>query len=159
VTLEGVREFIVPLQLLDQVLEALQEAGRHGYEAFILLGGHLVGEKRFEFLSVYLPEQKTSRGAEGLLIVVDGDALFRANRAFYRRGQILGAQIHSHPASAYHSSTDDTYPLVTLLGGLSGVVPDFGEGGRARLDYWAWYRLVGVGQWAPIGDETRITFR
>lgn len=157
-TLEAVREFVVPLKLVDQTLEPLQEAGHHGYEAFVLWGGHLDGSE-FEFVAVYCPEQTTSRGEEGLLVMVDGEALFRVNRAFYERGLILGGQVHSHPTDAYHSSTDDTYPLMTLAGGLSAVVPDFGDGGRERLSEWAWYRLVGAGEWAPVGDETRITFR
>lgn len=158
-TLEGVREFLIPLELVDQTLEPLQEAGSHGYEAFVLWGGHLVGDASFEFVYAYFPEQTTSRGEEGLLVVVDGEALFRVNRAFYERSLILSGQVHSHPADAYHSATDDAYPLMTLTGGLSGVVPDFGDGGRERLSEWAWYRLVAAGKWALAGDETRITFR
>lgn len=158
-TLAAVVEFVVPLELVDETLEPLQEAGRHGYEAFVLWGGRVADERRFEFVSAYFPEQTTRRGEEGLLVYVDGEALFRVNRAFYERGLILAGQVHSHPTSAYHSDTDDVYPLMTLIGGLSGVVPDFGEGGRDRLEEWAWYRLVGRGEWAPIGDETGITFR
>jgi hypothetical protein len=159
VTLDDVRHFIVPLDLVDQTLEPLQRAGRTGYEAFVLWGGRFVGDDQFEFVSAYFPEQTTSRGAEGLLVYVDGEALFRVNRAFYEGGLVLGGQVHSHPTDAYHSETDDTYPLVTLVGALSGVVPDFGDGGRERLGEWAWYRLVRTGEWAPVGAETRIVFR
>lgn len=159
-TLAGVAEFIVLPELVDQTLEPLQKAGRHGYEAFVLWGGRFGDDsRRFEFVSAYFPEQTTSRGEEGLLVYVDGEALFRVNRAFYEQGLILGGQIHSHPTDAYHSDTDDAYPLMTLIGGLSGVVPDFGDGGRDRLDEWAWYRLVGPREWAPLGDGTRIIFR
>lgn len=157
-TLAGVEEFIVPLELVDQTLDPLLRAGQQGYEAFVLWGGQ-VDDRRFEFTSAYFPEQTTSRGEEGLLVYVEGEALFRVNRAFYEQGLILGGQVHSHPTAAYHSDTDDTYPLMTLIGGLSGVVPDFGDGGRDRLDEWAWYRLVGTHKWAPVGDETKITFR
>jgi hypothetical protein len=159
VTLAEVEEFVVPLELIDQTLEPLQKAGREGYEAFVLWGGRLDGPKRFEFVSAYFPEQTTSRGEEGLLVVVEGEALFRVNRAFYSEGLTLAGQVHSHPTDAYHSDTDDAYPLMTLTGGLSGVVPDFGDGGRDRVDEWAWYRLIGHNEWAPAGDETRITFR
>lgn len=159
-TLEDVDEFVIPLKLVDQTLEPLQKAGRKGYEAFVLWGGRLdKGGERFEFVSAYFPEQTMSRGEEGHLIVVEGEALFRVNRAFYEHGLTLAGQVHSHPADAYHSDTDDAYPLMTLIGGLSGVVPDFGAGARERLEDWAWYRLVGPGEWAPVGDETRITFR
>ena len=158
-TLADVDEFIVPLELVDQTLQPLQRAGRKGYEAFVLWGGRLDGPNRFEFITAYFPEQTTSRGEEGLLVLVEGEALFRVNRAFYAEGLTLAGQIHSHPRDAYHSSTDDAYPLMTLTGGLSGVVPDFGDGGHERLDEWAWYRLLGAGEWAPANAETRITFR
>jgi hypothetical protein len=159
VTLADVREFIVPLELVDQTLEPLQEAGLKGYEAFVLWGGLLFEDVRFEFVSAYVPAQTTSRGEEGLMVYVDGEALFRVNRAFYESGLVLGGQVHSHPTDAYHSATDDAYPLVTLVGALSAVVPDFGDGGRRRLDEWAWYRLVSVGEWAPVSNETEIVFR
>jgi hypothetical protein len=160
VTLAEVEEFVVPLELVDQTLQPLQEAGQKGYEAFVLWGGRFVGDgRRFEFVSAYFPEQTTSRSEDGLLITVEGEALFRVNRAFYQHGLTLAGQIHSHPTDAYHSDTDDTYPLVTLIGGLSGVVPDFGNGGRARLHQWAWYRLVGRGEWVGVSAGTRITFR
>jgi hypothetical protein len=94
----------------------------------------------------------------GLLVVVDGEALFRVNRAFHVRGLILAVQVHSHPTDAYHSKTDDAYPMVTLVGGLSGVVPDFGDGGIDRLDDWAWYRLTGSGEWKPLDSGTSIHF-
>ena len=158
-TLAAVTEFVVPLELVDQTLEPLQDAGSRGYEAFVLWGGRLDGSTRFEFVSAYFPEQTMSRGEEGLLVVVEGEALFRVNRAFYSDGLTLAGQVHSHPTNAYHSDTDDAYPLMTLVGGLSAVVPDFGDGGRDRLDDWAWYRLIGEGQWALAGDETRFTFR
>jgi len=158
VTLKNVQEFAIPLELVDQTLEPLQEAGSRGYEAFVLWGGRRVGETRFEFVSAYFPTQTTTRGEEGLLVLVGGEALFRVNQAFYKRGLILGGQVHSHPTEAYHSQTDDAYPLMTLIGGLSGVVPNFGEGGRERLQEWAWYRLVGARDWAATGDETKLDF-
>ena len=155
--LEQVREFTIPLELVDQTLLPLQEAGKAGYEAFVLWGGRFLGEDAFEFVSLYVPEQTTMRGPEGLLVYVDGEALFRVNRDFYERGLVLGGQVHSHPTDAYHSDTDDMYPLVTLVGGLSAVVPDFGDGGRGRFKDWAWYRLTGPARWTSLGDATRVT--
>lgn len=107
-TLELVSEFVIPLELVDQTLEPLQEAGRHGYEAFVLWGGRLDDQGRFEFVSAYFPERTTGRGEDGLLVLIDGKALFRVNRAFFEKGLILGGQVHSHPTDAYHSTTADT---------------------------------------------------
>lgn len=157
--LADITEFVVPIKLIDQTLTPLQEAGREGYEAFVLWGGRRLEDRQFEFVSAYFPAQTTSQRSDGLLVVVDGEALFRVNRAFYEQGLTLAGQVHSHPTDAYHSDTDDAYPLMTLVGGISAVVPDFGKGGRTRLGDWAWYRLVGHGQWDPIGVETKVTLR
>jgi hypothetical protein len=37
------------------------------------------------------------------------------------------AQIHTHPGHAYHSETDDRYPMVGTVGFVSIVVPWFAE--------------------------------
>lgn len=44
------------------------------------------------------------------------------------------ARIHSHPALAFHSPTDDDNPAITYPGALSIVVPFFGLGLRHGLD-------------------------
>lgn len=58
------------------------------------------------------------------------------------------AQIHSHPSEAFHSATDDRWPIVSQPGFLSIVVPDFGIG-EANFDR-AW-----VGRLRPDGEWER----
>jgi hypothetical protein len=70
----------------------------------------------------------------------------------------LGGQIHSHPTSAYHSDTDDHFPLVTLVGALSIVIPDFALHAPDDKDDWALYRLRGYGEWAPVDENTNVIF-
>jgi hypothetical protein len=158
--LADITEFIVPLDLVEGTLKRLHAAGRGGYEAFVLWGGVVDAEDqtRFRMTDSYLPEQSTMVTENGLLVLVDGEALFRVNKAFHERGLILAAQVHSHPTDAFHSDTDDEFAMVTLVGGLSGVVPDFGDGGIERLTDWAWYRLSGPGDWSEIGSSTTIRF-
>jgi hypothetical protein len=155
-TLEHVGVFIVPRTLVSQTLRPLQAAGRRGHEAFVLWGGRVQGSTAFRFEQAYMPRQTATRSERGLLVVVEGAELFRANRDFYRLGLTLAGQVHSHPTDAYHSATDDEYPLITLRGGVSAVVPDFARGGEGRLGEWAWYRLVGTADWAPIAAESTI---
>lgn len=40
-------------------------------------------------------------------------------------------QIHSHPGSAFHSSTDDNFPIIHSVGFPSLVLPSFGMRGLA----------------------------
>jgi hypothetical protein len=37
-------------------------------------------------------------------------------------------QVHTHPGAAYHSTTDDAFPLIHSPGFLSLVIPRFAQG-------------------------------
>jgi hypothetical protein len=150
-------ELHVPDSVLTPTLKFLSERGQLGHEGFVVWGGRRVDDRTLRFTSCYVPEQTAHETPDGLLVVVEGEALFRMNRAFYARGEIAAGQVHTHPSDAYHSSTDDHFPLVTLCGALSLVIPDFARHGRASLDRWAWYRLREHGMWDPVEESvTRI---
>jgi hypothetical protein len=71
----------------------------------------------------------------------------------FENEEMLGIQVHAHPTDAYHSSTDDTYPIMTTLGGLSIVAADFASDGL--LDkHCAAYRLSKHG-WQRIRNAER----
>ena len=152
----NVERFFVPEDVLDPTLEALAAAGEQEVEGMVVWGGTRDGDNVFRFVVAYGPRQSSYKTEHGLLVRVEADALDEVNQAFSARGLILAGQAHSHPTDAYHSFTDDTRPLVTLLGGLSLVVPDFARGGRADLDRCAWYRLHGYGDWRLVGADTEI---
>ena len=153
--LAGVRQFILPRTILVSSLETLAEIGRREVEGFVLWGGVLEDE-RFRFTSGYVPRQRGLKTPEGLLVEVDSDALFEVNKAFNERGEILAGQAHSHPTEAYHSSTDDLYPIVTILGGLSVVVPDFARAGLDAWDGFRWYRLAAYNDWVEIDPAAQV---
>lgn len=139
--LSDIQRFVVPEHLLSRTFAVLREAGRGGNEAFVLWGG-LREESEFVLRQAYVPRQEAIQSDEGLLVFVSGEALFEANRAFYEAGLIMAAQVHSHPTSAFHSNTDDSYPLVTIEGGLSLVIPNFAAAEVEQRDGWALYRLM-----------------
>ena len=138
-TLESVRTYRVPLEIIDQTEVALREAGADGHERFALWTGTADTEV-FAVDHLYVPEQQGYRFDDGLCVHVEADALHELNVWLYRNEQLLGVQIHTHPQEAYHSETDDTYPIVTTLGGLSIVVPRFCQDGLL-CDGFAIYRL------------------
>jgi len=125
VTLADVSRFQVPRDIVVETEGALQHAGRDGYEVFVLWSG-TIQDDRFVVGTPHLPKQKSYklRGRE-LLVRVEGDALHELNARLYETREILGVQVHAHPTTAFHSHTDDTFPIVTTLGGLSIVAPDF----------------------------------
>ena len=152
----GVRTFVVPVSILEHTIDFLRRVGSDGFEGFVLWSGALTGDENFQFRSLIVPDQRAMLTQNGLLVTVDGKALFDVNKTVHERGEILAAQIHSHPTAAYHSSTDDTYPLVTILGGLSVVIPDFARYAPADIEKWAWYRLSKHAKWEDASSDTRI---
>ena len=154
----AIRSFVVPADVVLGTAEFLREVGRHGAEGFVLWCGRKEAPERFRFTSAYIPEQRAYQTEDGLLVVVEGEALFRVNKELYERGEILGGQVHTHPTSAYHSDTDDHYPLVTLVGALSLVIPNFAREAPEDRSNWAYYRLQDYGRWMPLDEQTQVIF-
>jgi hypothetical protein len=80
---------------------------------------------------------------------VDSAELHRINVWLYENSLTLVAQLHSHPEEAYHSDTDDAFPIVTVVGGLSLVIPGFARE-PFSLSRCAIYRLMPGAGWVEL---------
>ena len=157
-TLQGVRRFRIEGSAIRETEEAIRAAGQDGYESFVLWSGTRDGGDTFTVANVHIPEQTSYRSDAGLCVRVDGSALHRLNVWLYEVQQVIGVQVHSHPRDAYHSETDDTYPIATLDGSLSIVLPFFGRDGwessgiaAYRLGKDGWVELAG-----PLSDLIEV---
>jgi hypothetical protein len=139
-SLQDVRHVRVPARVVRDTHNHLAARGRQGFEGMALWAGQHDGET-FQVQTCIVPRQQGHRTAHGLAVTVSGDELREINLALYRASLRLVAQIHSHPATAYHSDTDDRYSMVTALGSLSIVAPDFATG-PFEHDELAIYRLT-----------------
>jgi len=61
------------------------------------------------------------------------------------------AQVHTHPGEAFHSATDDNWPIVSQEGFLSIVIPDFATGETSLKNAWIG-RLGGDGTWRRLAS-------
>ena len=142
-TLEAVQRFVVPVDLATETDFQLRVAGEEGAERFVLWSGSLEGST-FLIETMHVPRQRAYRLPAGLMVRVEGDELHRLNRWLFENNQELGVQVHSHPTDAFHSELDDSFPIVTVRGALSIVVPDFAALG-IRGPGVAGYRLSKAG--------------
>jgi hypothetical protein len=126
--LHSVDRFVVRREVLERTESALRGAGEQGCELFALWSG-TISDRIFLGTTVHIPEQKAYRLPDGLLVKVEGPALHRLNVWLYEHDETLGVQVHAHPTHAFHSTTDDTYPIVTETGSLSIVAPYFAKDG------------------------------
>ncbi len=148
--LQGVRSITVDRKVVHGTLDALQEFGSDGLERLVLWLG-LIEPGRAHVIKAFVPVQESVAGEEGLGYFVSGQTLFKLNRGLAETGLRLIAQVHSHPSEAYHSEADDRYAIVTAEGGLSLVVPDFGNAAPDPSS-WAVYRLTD-GVWVGLNPS------
>jgi hypothetical protein len=148
--LERVRRYIVPRAVVGATNRHLRQAGILRAECFVLWSGIQEGEM-FYVRSEHLPRQTAYRLDSGLCVRVEGEELHRLNVWLFEHNELLAVQVHSHPTDAYHSETDDTYPIVTIRGGLSLVVPNFAEEGLFGEGV-AYYRL-GLSGWDELSEK------
>lgn len=146
-TLRNVRKFRVQSNGVRETVDAIQSAGQEGCELFVVWSGTSDGDA-FNVAEVHIPRQTSYRLESGLCVMVDGSELHRLNMWLYEANQVVGVQIHSHPTDAYHSDTDDAYPVATLEGSVSIVLPFFGREGW-ESDSIAAYRLI-RGDWLEV---------
>ena len=151
------RRFLLPQSLAEGALRALAEAGRRGDELFLALTAVVEEEQpqSIRLIRALAPRQICHHTPQGLLVTIDGEALFELNRLCSEQNEVLVAQIHAHPTDAYHSDADDQLAFVRLPGGLSIVVPDFAKG-PVDLDHWSVHQLGLDGIWQPLSGKTQL---
>ncbi len=153
-----IERFEVPASIAEASLEVIRGAAAQQMEAFVAWAGNRHGQT-FVFSGAIAPRQTAHRTASGLLVTIDGEALFELNRACHQRGEVLAGQIHAHPGRAYHSQADDQLAFVTILGGLSIVVPDFARGGLADAARWAVFQRFEDGSWRSARAQLQVIAR
>ena len=136
--------------MVRKTLQTMRDFGAHGCEALVLWLG-VVRSSHAHVMTAFTPNQHPVKSESGVGYFVSGETLFELNRALADTGLRLIAQVHSHPGEAYHSAADDRYAIVTVDGGFSLVVPDFGQG-AADPALWAVYRLID-GEWNELPAE------
>jgi hypothetical protein len=75
----------------------------------------------------------------------------------FENSMTLIAQLHSHPTEAYHSDTDDAFPIATTVGSLSIVIPDYAREPFSLIRS-AVYRLIPDHGWVfmPPNEVTKL---
>jgi proteasome lid subunit RPN8/RPN11 len=148
------KNITIPLTCVAKAYDHIRMAGLKRLEGVVLLAGvYQADTDFFEVRETIVPKQLSVLLEEGLLYAVDGEELHRINVYLHANGMVLIAQLHSHPGRAYHSSTDDAFPIITKLGGLSIVIPNFGAD-NFSLDRWAVYRLNNELRWEELSRKT-----
>lgn len=80
---------------------------------------------------------------------IDGNWLTEFCWQLARSRRSVRAQVHTHPGRAFHSETDNEWPIVSQAGFLSVVIPRFASGNVDLTDAWIG-RLEPDGTWQQL---------
>jgi hypothetical protein len=143
-------KILIPYDILDATSKSLRTYGEQKCEGLVLWLGSTNNDTG-HVNRILVPPQDSIRSEEGVGYFVTAETLFSLNKLLSTTGLRLLAQVHSHPGRAYHSAADDRYCIVTVEGGFSIVVPNFGFG-PSDLSQWATYRLI-EGIWERLSPR------
>jgi hypothetical protein len=83
---------------------------------------------------------------------VDQEELGRVWDELRSTGRMIVCQVHTHPGAAFHSGTDDNYPVIHSAGFLSVVLPEYADGelnGAHLAIYQGGGRWLAPERWEP----------
>jgi hypothetical protein len=116
------RSVIVSQYIVANTIEELRHGGSAETERFALWLGRKT-ETQVLISERYVPEY----GASSDYFHIGRPAMARLMEYLRTHELMVGAQLHTHPQEAFHSSADDRWAIVRHLGALSIVLPDFGR--------------------------------
>jgi hypothetical protein len=147
----NIRKVLFPSQALTNAFDFMRSVGRQGYEAVALFAGR-IHENVYHIRELYIPKQESIKTEYGLMYKVSTDELSKLDDWLYENRLTLFCQMHTHPGEAYHSAADDANCIVTSIGGISIVIPDFARD-EINTHNWAVYRLNRDASWAELDSQ------
>lgn len=148
-TFEKIVKVIIPLKLIQRTLSFLKENGMEGNESHCLWVGKSKNSS-FKINEIIFPKQIISPYS----FHVSETELDKINRELHNKNLELIAQVHSHPIRAFHSYTDNKFPVMTTVGGFSLVFPYYGHVSGTDLKECAIYRLKRKG-WIKLNETEK----
>lgn len=145
--LSNIKKIKIPEKILDSTFDFLRKNGTENLESHALWVGK-ENNHIFPISDVWFPKQFNS----SISYEVPEDEEFLINRRLYKENLEATSQIHTHPASAYHSSVDDEGSEMVLPGSLSIVIPNFGFIKNDNFSMWKVYRYNG-NTWSHVSKQ------
>jgi len=128
----------------------LQTFGRKRTEGYLCWSGVPTGTEEVQIRScIFPPDFEPSESSSGHLEIGIQRA-FGMGQIVAQREELIFAQVHSHPAEAFHSPIDDARPISHRPGFMSIVVPHFGFVRLADLSGCKVFEYEGYGCWREL---------
>ncbi len=133
----------LPRSVLDRTFAHFRECGRGRCECQVLWTGPWSAPNRIA--DVTHPKHAAHLGG----FVVDDGWLHKFWLDLGKTDFGIRVQVHTHPGEAFHSETDDQYPIIHKPGFLSLVIPNFGLG-AVGFDHAYLTEIQPDGRWRQV---------
>lgn len=139
----------IPDSLLRETFATVRACGRGRRECQALWVSEWANPE--QICAVVHPRHSSHGGG----FQVDSSWINEFWRELARTGRGIRVQIHTHPGEAFHSATDDAYPIIHEVGFLSLVIPDFGLG---HVGFEGAYlaEIAEDGRWNEVPIQSRL---
>jgi hypothetical protein len=141
----------LPRRMIDETFATFRSCGAGERECKLYWASFWDGPPRLS--EVIHPRHRSNRYG----VTLDSDWINALWLDLASRGSGVRVQVHTHPGEAFHSETDDAYPLIHEAGFLSLVIPNFATG---PVGFSGAYltEIQGDGSWrkVPIGERLLI---
>jgi hypothetical protein len=141
-----VARYRVPAGILESSVRALREGSSGRREWVILWQGKILDEVTAEITKIHVPRQDTGP----LHFNVSIDERLHLLDAVTADGELILAQLHTHPREAFHSEVDDRLAIAKHTGAVSIVVANFGTRWTGDFRETSVNRHLGAGRWREL---------
>lgn len=139
----------LPRRMIDETFATFRSCGAGKRECQLYWGSSWAGPNQLTHL--IHPKHKSSFAG----LALDSGWISRFWLDLADQGLGVRVQVHTHPGEAFHSPTDDAYPLIHEAGFLSLVIPDFAMGPVGFQDAYL-TEIQPDGRWQQIRIEERF---
>jgi len=145
-TPETVTLIRVPRALVRASADALRRMSSTGVESVVLWQGSVVDPDVAVVRELVIPRQV----AGPLHFNVPLEERLRLIDVVSAKGEIILAQLHTHPRAAFHSPVDDRLAIPQHVGGISIVIADFARTWTGDLEVTSVNRHLGAAVWEEL---------
>lgn len=150
---EHIETIRIPSRILSETKSYLQRFGRRHAEGYLCWAGSPLNESSVEIKScIFPPNWKPADSSSGFVATGIRRA-FGIGQVAAQRGELIFAQVHSHPYEAFHSYIDDERPISHRPGFISVVVPRFGFVDMKDLTKCKVFEYLGLGRWRELSQS------
>jgi hypothetical protein len=151
------REIWIPNELMNETWLGLRQLGGGSVEAAGIWGGTRTGDVE-EVRKLYLLDHKSIR-RHNLSHRVPANCLNEVFRSLRRDGNVIVADVHTHPSSWVGlSDVDKESPTEYRKGFVSVVIPHFGLS-EPNICELGLHEYLGDGEWRELNAETTVRLR